>query len=131
MKIKQEIIDQIITHAKEDAPVEACGYIAAKDGIVDKLFRLANVDRAEDHYTLDPKEQFAIVKKVREEGGKISAVYHSHPASPARMSQEDIRLAYDPTISYVICSLLNEEPTVKSFKCKKGIVDNEIIEIVT
>ncbi len=123
-------MQQIIDHARKDSPIEACGYLAEKEGVVDRFFSLSNIDQAEDHYTLDPKEQFATVKTVRKEGRKMSAVYHSHPESPARMSVEDIKLAYDPNISYVICSLLGAEPVVKSFRCVKGVVDTEELEII-
>jgi hypothetical protein len=50
--------------------------------------------------------------------------------SPARPSQEDIRLAYDPYISYVIISLADGGEDVKSFKIKDGQVIPENIEIV-
>ncbi|PCI28719.1 MAG: hypothetical protein COB67_05665 [SAR324 cluster bacterium] len=130
MKIKQEVRDQIIAHAKADTPIEVCGYLAETDGLVDIAYPLINVDQAEDHYTLDPKEQFATIKKIREAGRKVSAVYHSHPETPSRMSEEDIRLAYDPTISYVIVSLAAEEPVVNSFKVRKGVVEKELVEVI-
>ncbi|PIU47526.1 MAG: hypothetical protein COS94_06795, partial [Candidatus Hydrogenedentes bacterium CG07_land_8_20_14_0_80_42_17] len=57
-------------------------------------------------------------------------VYHSHPATPARPSQEDIKLAFDPSISYVIISLAEKDPVAKSFLIKDGKVDIEPIEII-
>ena len=125
MKIKKEILQQIIAHAIEHNPLEACGYLAEKDGVVDRLIRLSNLDHSNNHYTLDPREQFEAVKLFKEEGRKVRAAYHSHPESPACMSNEDIRLAYDPNISYVICSLMEELPVVKSFKCQQGTVEVE------
>jgi len=53
--------------------------------------------------------------------------WHSHPASPSRPSQEDLRLANDPTIRYAILSLLDGEPKLNSFKILNGeVVDKEI-----
>ena len=130
MKIKQDIISKIIEHAKREAPVEACGYLAAKDGIVERHYDLTNIDHSEDHFSFDPKEQFAIVKDARAKGYEVCAVYHSHPATPARPSVEDINLAYDPVISYVIVSLAGGQEDVKSFKIAGGKAEREDLEIV-
>ena len=52
--------------------------------------------------------------------------WHSHPASPSRPSQEDLRLANDPTIRYAILSLF-EGVHLNSFKILNGeIVDKEV-----
>jgi len=131
LKINQSVIDGMIAHAKSEAPIEACGYLMEKDGVVCKHNELTNVDQAEEHYTFDPKEQFAVVKNGRKLGLKPAAVYHSHPVSPARPSEEDIRLAFDPSISYVILSLMDGKETIKSFKVKKGVVEPEEIEIIS
>jgi len=130
MKIKKNIIDKIIAHAQKGAPIEVCGYLASQNGVINRHFELTNIDESEEHFSFDPKEQFVAVKAAREEGLDLGAVYHSHPATPARPSQEDIRLAYDPQISYVIVSLADGQADVKSFKIKDGQVTPEDIEIV-
>jgi proteasome lid subunit RPN8/RPN11 len=58
----------------------------------------------------------------------ILANYHSHPETPARPSEEDIRLVFDPNISYVIASLASEIPDLKSFRIKNGVVEKEEIQ---
>ena len=118
-------------HARQDAPIEACGYLAQSDGVVSRRFAMTNVDNHTDHFSLDPKEQFAVVKAVREQGLQLAAVYHSHPVTPPRPSEEDIRLAFDPSISYVIVSLADGRQTVKSFKIRQGVVEPEEVEIVS
>ncbi len=130
MKIKREIIDRIVQHARQEAPVEACGYLAEKNEIVVKSFELTNVDKAREHFSFDPKEQFEVLRQAREEGCDISAVYHSHPITPARPSQEDIELAYDPNLSYVIVSLAEKKPDIQSFRIKNKEVKREKMEIV-
>ena len=130
MRIKKEIIDSIVAHAKSGAPIEMCGYLASQDGVVTKHYELKNVDNSEDHFTFDPKEQFDTIKDARNNGLEVCAVYHSHPVTPARPSAEDIKLAYDPNISYVIVSLANGDSDVKSFKIKDKQVSPEDIEIV-
>lgn len=130
MQVKKEILEQIIAHGAKELPNEACGYLAMKDGIVCKAFELYNTDQSPEHYSMDPKEQFATVKAIRTEGMQVAAVYHSHPETPARPSVEDIKLAFDPSISYVIVSFASEEAYAKSFKIKNGEVTPEEIEEV-
>ncbi len=130
MKIKKEIIEKIIEHAKKYAPVEACGYLASKDEIVIKHYEMTNIDNSQEHFSFDSKEQFQVVKDVRENGWEICAVYHSHPESPARPSQEDIKLAHDPNMSYVIVSLVDSKEDVKSFKIKDSKVEQQDLEVI-
>jgi len=130
LKIKQNVIDKIIAHAKQDAPIEACGYLADKDGIIVKHFQLTNTDASKEQFSLDPREQFAAIRKMREEGLSVCAVYHSHPVSPARPSEEDIKLAYDPNLSYVIISLADGLENIRSFRIRKGEVSEEKVEVI-
>jgi proteasome lid subunit RPN8/RPN11 len=67
---------------------------------------------------------------MRAAGLQLRAIYHSHPATAARPSEEDIRLAYDPGVSYVIVSLAEENPAVRSFRIRALQVEPEDIEIV-
>jgi proteasome lid subunit RPN8/RPN11 len=122
-------LEQLIQHALDEAPLEACGYLAEKDGIVTAVFRLRNVDASAEHFSFDPAEQFSALRQMRSAGIRMRAVYHSHPASPARPSAEDIRLAHDPSLSYVIVSLVQAEPDVKVFTIRSGEVTAEPLEI--
>jgi [CysO sulfur-carrier protein]-S-L-cysteine hydrolase len=129
MQMTRTVYDSIIAHARQKAPIEACGYLAAVDGIICRHYELTNVDRTVDHYTMDPAEQFAAVREMRQQGLRMAAVYHSHPCTPARPSVEDIRLAYDPAVGYVIVSLQGVEPAVKAFRIEKGLVASEPLAI--
>ncbi|MDR0844898.1 MAG: M67 family metallopeptidase [Tannerella sp.] len=120
--IPQHIIDEIIAHAHAEWPNEACGLLAGTGNEVVKQFPLTNIDHSPEHFSFDPKEQFAVLREARAQGWRIIANYHSHPETPARPSQEDIRLAYDPNIFYVILSLQNREnPVIKAFSIKEEI----------
>lgn len=129
LKIERDIISGMVGHARNVAPVEACGYLAGENGTVTRQYRLKNIDASETHFALDPGAQFDAVRDMRERGLTLAAIYHSHPETPARPSVEDIKLAYDPDTSYVIISLADGVETVKSFKIREGIVEKEDIEI--
>ncbi len=130
LKINKEVWAGIIVHARQEAPLEACGYLAEQEGIVIRHYPLTNADASADHYCLKPEEQFAAVRQMRAAGMKLRAVYHSHPASPARPSEEDIKLAHDPEISYIIISLAGQKEAIKSFRIKGALVEKEEIQIV-
>ncbi len=130
MKITKEVIKAIVDHAQQEFPLEACGYLGAKDGIITKVYALANIDKSNEHFSFEPKEQFLAVKDARVKGLEMRAVYHSHPASPARPSQEDIKLAYDPDMSYFIVSLLGGQEEVRAFSIKNSAVSEINLEVV-
>lgn len=128
IQIHRQIADEIFLHAKRARPVEACGYLAGKGNVVTELFPMKNLDESSTHFTMDPAEQFKILKETRNKGLDIIAIYHSHPDTPARPSDEDIRLAFDPNISYVIASLVDN--SIKSFKIKENKSEVEKIEFL-
>ncbi len=128
MKIPKNIYEQIILHAQKDLPNEACGYLAGQSDRVTKAYAIKNIDQSHEHFSFDPEEQFAAIKDMRNENLVPIAVYHSHPETPSRPSKEDIKLAYDPDISYVIISLAENIPVIKSFKIKQRPDENHRVE---
>lgn len=118
--IPPDILSDMILHAREHAPVEACGLLVGVGDHITKSYRLTNVDASPEHFSLDPKEHFAVIKDIRPQGWDVISVYHSHPATPARMSQEDLRLAFAPDIRHVIVSLADNDPQVKCFVVSDG-----------
>lgn len=125
LRISQQVLDTLIAHARKDLPIEACGYLAEREGIVTEAIPLKNLDDSQEHFTLDPEEQFAALRRMRSEGCKLKGVYHSHPSTPARPSAEDLLLANDPNLIYVIVSLASEEPVIKSFRIQGQMATEE------
>ncbi|MCD6396177.1 MAG: M67 family metallopeptidase [Spirochaetaceae bacterium] len=130
LKIKKDVYEQLISHAKDGFPLEVCGYLGEKNGIVSCIKKMKNTDESNEHFTFDPAEQFITVRGMRKEGYKASVVYHSHPETPSRPSEEDIRLANDSEISYIIVSLADIDPVVKSFKIENSTVSLEEIKLM-
>jgi len=90
---------------------------------------MTNTDHSPEHFSFDPSEQFQALRTARSQGFELIANYHSHPETPSRPSVEDIRLAYDPDILYLILSLAGEIPVLKAFRIQNGISVEETIEI--
>ena len=127
MDIQRHVIDEIIDQAQKDAPNESCGYLLGNNDTVTENYWMENIDHSPEHFSFAPKDQFAALRYAREHGLKILANWHSHPASPSRPSEEDLRLAVDPSIRYAILSLLDGKLNLNSFKILNGqVVDKEI-----
>ena len=124
LKLKKSDYDKMLKHCKDGLPNESCGLLAGTvEGevkTVTKIYLLTNIDASNEHFSMDPKEQFAALKDARANGVEIIGNFHSHPESPSRPSEEDKRLAYDPNIEYLILSLQKADDSVlKAFGIDK------------
>lgn len=119
--LKQSDYKKIIAHAEKWLPSEACGLIAGTvddkgNKAVEKVYLLTNIDNSNEHFSMDPREQLEAVKDMRANGLVPLGNWHSHPETPSRPSDEDKRLAYDSSASYMILSLMyRDRPVLNSF----------------
>jgi len=126
MRLTREQWDELVAHAREEAPNECCGVLRLRDGAVHDVRRATN-DRASPYaYSLDAGSLLAAFNAA-EEGDGV-AIYHSHPRSPARPSETDINLAEYPEYLYVIVSLA-EEPDVRAWRIEGGKVSEDPVEV--
>lgn len=133
--IKRKDFEEIVSYAKDHLPEEACGLLAGsvsgEEKHIEKVYFLENTDHSMEHFSLNPKEQFAAVKDMRQAGLSPIGNWHSHPESPSRPSEEDIRLAFDGSASYLILSLMDiNEPVLNAFTIKYGQVQKDELEII-
>ncbi|MBR2216205.1 MAG: M67 family metallopeptidase [Selenomonadaceae bacterium] len=131
--LKKSDYDAIVAYAQKHAPLEICGLLGGiiQDGKkqVEQVYFLTNVDKSAEHFSMNPQEQFAAVKDMRRKGVGLLGNFHSHPATPSRPSEEDKRLAYDTGASYLILSLCDREPVLKSFLIdkNKNVTQEELV----
>lgn len=136
ISLKKSDYEKMLSHALEGLPNEACGLLGGEisengDKAVKKVYLLTNIDNSNEHFSLDPKEQLAAIKDMRANGIVPLGNWHSHPESPSRPSDEDKRLAYDKTASYMILSLMDRDaPVLKSFKIDGTDAEQEKLEYV-
>ena len=137
IKLKKSDFEKMLRHAERELPNEACGLIAGTvDGDnkdVREVYLLTNIDKSNEHFSLDPKEQLAAIKDMRSKGLVPLGNWHSHPESPSRPSEEDKRLAFDSKASYMILSLMDRDtPVLNSFRItgkEQKTSEKEILEI--
>ncbi|MHC4477458.1 MAG: M67 family metallopeptidase [Planctomycetota bacterium] len=131
LKIPAEIYQQMVAQARAAAPLEACGILAGKDSKVEKFHEMTNVDARTNRYMMEPKEQFAAAKDMREAGLEMLAIYHSHPHGSAQPSPTDIRMAFTPNVTHVIVALAaSNGPVIKGFLMEDGDVKETPVIIV-
>ncbi len=127
--ISQKTLAQLIKAAEDAMPNEACGLLAGQGEEITKFYEMTNKDASPEHFTMLPKEQFAAVKDMRKQGTEILAIWHSHPETPPRMSEEDIKLAYAPGAVHIILSLADSSKhETKGYQVNYGIPEQ--IEII-
>jgi len=117
MKISQQLIDEMVAHAREDLPNECCGMIGGRDGTASRVVRVENAAASPLRYEMDPQGQYDALKAIEDAGEELVGIYHSHTRSAAYPSQTDVNEARMwPEQAYVIVSLENEEaPDVKAY----------------
>ena len=96
------------------------------------LERLSPAERAEIAFVMDMQDFSAAKKDMRNKGLDLQVVYHSHPRDPARPSVTDIKIASDyeeiwpkinlPTPAYLLVSLMEAKPDIKTYWIKNGSV---------
>ncbi len=118
--------DEMVSHAREAAPNECCGYLSARGGTVGEVFRARSLRDSPYGYELDSKSLLA-ANELDDEGYEVG-IYHSHPRSAAEPSQTDINLAQYPHWTYLIVSLQGE-PAVRAWRMVDGRVSEEPIDV--
>ena len=135
IKLSKSDYEKILKYGESELPDEACGLIGGEiteigDKIIKKVYLLTNTDHSNEHFSMDPKEQFESIKDMRVNECVPLGNWHSHPESPSRPSEEDKRLAYDSKASYMILSLVDREnPVLNSFKIKGSDAEKEELVI--
>lgn len=112
----------MVTHCKSEYPVEACGILAGKNGIVKRVYEMTNIERSSISYQMESREQLRVMKEIRNIKLEMVAVYHSHPYADAYPSTRDIRLAFYEDTLYVIVSLIKTDTIVKAYEIKDSLV---------
>lgn len=125
VRLKRELLEKIKSQGKAELPDEACGYLIGKDlESLDENITMENIDHSPEHFSFAPADQFKALKTARSKEKALLAVYHTHPETPARMSDEDKLLANDPAIVYFIYSLSDD--ALKAFTINK---EKEVSEV--
>lgn len=132
LRIRRDLHDAIVEHARRDHPDEACGVIAGPAGSdrPERFIAMANAERSPTFYRFDSIEQLKVWREMDDRDEEPVVIYHSHTATDAYPSRTDIGLAAEPGAHYVLVS--TREPDVtefRSFRIIHGEVEEEPVEV--
>ena len=130
MRITRRLFDELVAHARADAPNECCGMIASRDGEAVAVHRATNTAASPLRYVIDGKEQYQIQTAIEDAGLDLGAIYHSHTRSAPEPSETDINLAFYPEALYVIVGVKDDEPDVRAWRIVEGKVTPAPLEVV-
>jgi proteasome lid subunit RPN8/RPN11 len=122
ISIQQAHVDEILDHARAEAPRECCGLVGGTSGRAQTVYPTRNA-AADPFITYEaaPEDLFAAQRAMRERGEQLLAIYHSHPRSAdPKPSDTDVRLAYYPSAVYFIVGLGGEQPSLAAFRISQS-----------
>jgi proteasome lid subunit RPN8/RPN11 len=126
LRLAPQVYKQMVGHCYDGLPDEACGLVGgdAQTGKADVCYPATNIDASARTYTVDPKDMLRADRDAEARGLAILGVFHSHTHTDAYPSPTDVAQAPDPEWHYILVSLRDDAPVVRSYR----IVDGNITE---
>ena len=131
LRLSEATYQQMIGHTYDGLPLEACGLFAgeALTARVDVFYPCGNTAGSSKLYTIDPKDHLRADRDADDRGLEILGVMHSHTHTVAYPSPTDVAQAPDPTWHYVIVSLREPEPVLRSYRIVDGTITEEPVVV--
>jgi [CysO sulfur-carrier protein]-S-L-cysteine hydrolase len=130
VRIARPLYDELVAHARDDAPNECCGMVAARDGEAVAVHRAVNAAASPLRYEIEPRQQYEILTAIEDAGLELGAIYHSHTRSEPLPSQTDVNLAFYPDALYVIVGVKDPEADVRAWTIRDGHVEPGDLQVV-
>ena len=86
MVVPAAVRAELVAHAREEEPNEACGLLVLENGVATRYERGRNAAASPYRFELDVDPEVWFL----EDDGYELAVFHSHPSSPSRPSRTDV-----------------------------------------
>ncbi|TNC19238.1 M67 family metallopeptidase [Amycolatopsis alkalitolerans] len=132
LRIRRELVDEIVAHARRDHPDEACGVIAGPEGS-DRPVRfipMLNAARSPTFYEFDSTDLLKLYREMDANDEVPVVIYHSHTATEAYPSRTDVSYASEPDAHYVLVSTREPaEHEFRSYRIVDGVITEEPVEI--
>jgi len=133
LHIKRQALEQVLAHARRDHPIETCGIVASSlaGQVATRVVPMRNQAASTTFFQFDSREQLQVFRSLEERNEFHQVIYHSHTASEAYPSQDDVEYAGYPEAHHLIVSTWErtKEP-VRSFRVLHGKVIEESISIL-
>ena len=120
LAIPDALLEEVIAHARAEAPLECCGLLAGRIadgvGLVTARFPIRNELQSPTDYLTNARDMFAAFRAMRASELELLAIYHSHPTSAPVPSARDLdRNTYGESVVHLIVGLGSAEPEVRGW----------------
>ena len=131
LRLSRDLYMTMVAHCLSGLPDEACGLLVGSYGgdEVTHLFPTANAAASAMIYEIDPKELLRVDRAAQAFGADLMGVFHSHTHTDAYPSPTDVAQATDPGWHYVLVSLRETHPVVRSYLIRNGEITEEPVEV--
>nr|WP_305859021.1 M67 family metallopeptidase [Amycolatopsis sp. CA-230715] len=132
LRIRRELVDEIVAHARRDHPDEACGVIAGPEGsdTPERYIPMLNAARSPTFYEFDSGDLLKLYREMNARDEVPVVIYHSHTATEAYPSRTDVSYASEPDAHYVLVSTRDpEQHEFRSYRIVDGTITEEQVEI--
>ena len=126
----------IVGNCYDGLPNEACGLLVGPfggnlepTGAVSEALPCRNADASAVTYAIDGRDMLNAGRVADARGHEIIGVWHSHTHTDAYPSPTDVRKAADPAWFYVIVSLRDQAPVLRSYRIRAGEIAETSIEL--
>ncbi len=128
----QDRYEQMVAHCLSGLPDEACGLLGgvAATGEVTACYPTRNAAASAKVYTVDPRDHLRADRDAEAAGNAIIGVFHSHTHTDAYPSPTDVAQAPDPSWHYVLVSLRDTQPVVRSYRIEGSAVTEEPLVVI-
>jgi [CysO sulfur-carrier protein]-S-L-cysteine hydrolase len=132
LELPSDLYAEVVGHCLSGLPDEACGLLAGdtEAGEVRAVYLTANAAASAKLYSVPPKELLAADRKAEAAGIELMGVFHSHTHTDAYPSPTDVAQAPDPAWHYVLVSLRDTHPVLRSYRIVDGVIEEEPVLLV-
>ena len=116
LEVPADILAALIAHCRQEAPAEACGFLAGRSPRVCALYAMTNALASPTRYEAAEHDLAHGFRYLRTRRLDLLALYHSHPATPPVPSKVDLALNYYGDVPRIIVSLRGEPPEVRAWR---------------
>ena len=121
--MQRGLYEEIVAHARSEAPNECCGMVASRDGDAVKVYAATNAEASPFRFVIDAREQLEIHNQIEAAELDLGAIYHSHTRTEPKPSQTDINFSKAwPGVLWIIVGLQGGEPEVRMWRIDDGKV---------
>jgi [CysO sulfur-carrier protein]-S-L-cysteine hydrolase len=137
MVLAQALLDDVVAHAREEAPNECCGVVAVRAGPPDdgpaqalRVHRAVNTAASPLRFEIDGREVLGLIEAIERDDLELGAIYHSHTRTDPYPSQTDVNFAANwPGVEWVIVGLADGEPEVRCYLIEDGEIREVPLEV--